>query len=428
MPSERRQWLRDATLTLAAVGASLVTACGGSEDDTRLAGGATTETPATSSTPTVLLAERVDTPETRQIYVHLLPSLPTESADRSQAYEFGSVYVYTFEGMVYIRDREAGTISRFRATDDRQLVPDTRADGTAATLSTQALGVRPFGMPMTFISATRAYLIDPYDLRIIVWDPSTMEITSTFPIADTVKAGFEPPFLRGPVRVGDRIFLGVNGWENRETLSVHPGTGVLILSATTDGPGTLIEDPRITGAGNLFADAAGDVYIIGDQYGGLYNVAGPTAGQIPPAGVLRIERGADEFDPDYLVNLNTVTGSPAIVGTFLVDETTLAAQLWEPGVEVPANIEVADDYGSAEGFVYGLIDLTGGTYSTLPSIPKGGVRSVQEVRMDGLLYVQVYVQVSDTVRDVEVHSVTPAGTQKVFTIPGGDLQNIDRVR
>jgi len=354
--------------------------------------------------------------------------LPTESADRSAAYEFGSVYVYTYEGNVYVRDREAGTITRYRATDDFQLVADTRADGTEARLSTQSLGLRPFGMPVAFISSTRAYVIDPYDLRVVVWNPSTMEIESTFPIADTIKSGFEPPFLRGPVQVGERIFLGVNGWENRETLSVHPGTGVLILSATTDAPGTLIEDSRITGAGNLFADAAGDVYVIGDQYGGVYNMVGSTAGQIPPAGILRIENGASEFDPDYLVNLNTVTGSPGIVGTFLVNETTLAAQLWDPGVAVPEQLEVADDFGSAEEFIYGLVDLTAQTFSPLPSIPKGGVRSVQEVRMDGVLYVQVYNQVSATVRDVEVHSVTPAGTQKVFTIPGGDLQNIDRIR
>ena len=48
-----------------------------------------------------------------------------------------------------------------------------------------------------------------------------------------------------------------------------------------------------------------------------------------------------------------------------------------------------------------LMDLSAQAFSPLPSIAKGGVRSVQEVRMDGELYVRVYNQVSETVGDVE---------------------------
>jgi hypothetical protein len=380
------------------------------------------------TTPAVLLAERVDSPDTRTIYVHLLPSVPTAPADRTRAYEFGSVYIFVYEGKVYIRDREAGTVTRYQVTDELELVIDKRPDGADAKLSTQPVGLRPEGMPLIFISPTRAYFLDTPEKRVIVWNPTTMEITSTVEMPDPDKAGFETGQIRNPVRVGDRVFAGVLAWEDYDNLRVHPGAGVMIFSATTDAPPTLIEDSRITGADNLFADATGDVYVLGNQGRGIYNVLGPGAGAIPPAGVLRIKNGATAFDPDYFVNLSAVTGSQAIVALNVLNDATLVGQLWDPGVDPRTQVTTADDFLEAEEFVYGLVDLTTQTFSRPPSIPRGGVGKVTHPVIDGVMYVQVYKQVSENVRDVDVIAVTPTGAQNAFTIPGGDLESLARVR
>src|SRR5688572_28102339 len=76
-----RRWLRTTTLLLASSGVLALVACGDS-DGTVLSSGATTSatSPGADAPPAVLLAERVDSQETRQIYVHILPSLPAESA------------------------------------------------------------------------------------------------------------------------------------------------------------------------------------------------------------------------------------------------------------------------------------------------------------------------------------------------------------
>jgi len=202
----------------------------------------------------------------------------------------------------------------------------------------------------------------------------------------------------------------------------------MIFSASTDELPILIEDSRMTGADNLFADAAGDVYVLGNQGRGIYNVLGPDAGELPPAGVLRINNGAAAFDPDYLVDLSTITGSQAIFSLNVLNDTTLVGQLWDPNVDVGAQVTVTDDFDDAEEFVYNLVDLTTQTFSRPTAIPKGGAGRVNNPVLDGVMYIQVYEQVSENVRDVDVFAVTPTGAQKAFTIPSGDLESLERVR
>jgi hypothetical protein len=408
-------------------------ACGdGSGDSTSITNdppsGEVEPTVDENESPAVLYSELVDSPEGRSVYVQILPSLPTQPADRAQAYEFPNAYIWTHDGMVYIRDREAGTMTRYQVTDTLELVADKLADGADAMFSFQPLGLRPFGAPVVFISSTRAYVIDKWDMRVIVWNPTTMSISGTFPIENANKAGYDPPFLTSTVKVDDRVFAGADIWHNEETLDVHPGTGVLVFSATTDTPPALLEDPRITGASHVFSDAAGDVYVVGNQNGGLYNVMGPAVGTLPPAGVLRIKKGATDFDPDYFVDLNAVTDSQGIVSTYLLNDTTLVAQLWEPGVDVRSQITFADDYWTASEFVYGLVDLQTQTFSRLDTIPKAGVYSTLQLRTDGVLYLQVFNQVSEDVRNVDLYAVTPGGVQRAFAITAGELWNLDRIR
>jgi hypothetical protein len=161
-----------------------------------------------------------------------------------------------------------------------------------------------------------------------------------------------------------------------------------------------------------------------NQGRGVYNVLGPGAGTLAPAGVLRIKNGETAFDPDYLVNLNTVTGCQAIVALNVLNESTLVGQLWDPGVDPSGRFTIADDFKNAEEFVYGLVDLTTQTFSRPSAIPKGGVGKVTNPVLDGVMYAQV----SENVRDVEVLGVTPTGAQTAFTIPGGDLEALERVR
>jgi hypothetical protein len=157
-------------------------------------------------------------------------------------------------------------------------------------------------------------------------------------------------------------------------------------------------------------------------------VLGPDAGNIPPAGVLRIQRGASTFDPDFFIDLNAITGSPGIVAPFFVDGSTLALQFWDPDVDISGRLTVPDDFFDAEEFVYGLLDLSSRSFSRLTSIPKGGAYSNAEYRFDDALYAQLFSRPTENVIDADVYRVTSTGAQKAFTIFGGTLENLERLR
>jgi hypothetical protein len=375
---------------------------------------------AAAMPPALLVAERVQQPDGRKIYVSLLPDLPTAPVDRKKAYEFPSVSVWVHDGSVFVSNSEDKTMTRYEVTPDLELVQGQK-------FSFQAVGLKAGGF-MAFLSKTRAYLFDSTDWRVIVWNPSAMEITGTFPIGVERKPGFPNFQFLPPTIRGDKVFIPIWAWEDRMNLKVHPAAWVLAFDTMADGPPTLIEDPRITGSRSVYADSRGDLYVIGEHLAGLYNVVGEAAGKLPPAGVLRIKSGSLTFDPDYFIDLSAITKSPAIFATYRVDENHLLAQLWDPAVNPATKVVAAGDYFGAAEFIYTLVDLRGATSTPLTSIPKAGAGSTSEFRLDGKLYVQFYQARPDGIRDAVVHVVNSTGTQEAFSIPSGDLWALERVR
>src|SRR3954452_14125655 len=79
-------------------------------------------TPDAAAGPAVVLVERVFTPQNQRFYyVSVLADVPTAAVDRSQAIELTSADVELFNDRVFIRDRDANTITRYRVAADRTL-------------------------------------------------------------------------------------------------------------------------------------------------------------------------------------------------------------------------------------------------------------------------------------------------------------------
>jgi hypothetical protein len=397
------------------------------EDSSGLAG--------TVENPVVLLAERVENPDSRQIYVSLLPDLPAAPIDRSKAYEFGNVDLSTANGKIYVFDRTGVTMTRYRASDGYELVPDTLADGSPATLGFQQIGLPGFGFENLFLSPERAYLIDWGEYRIVVWNPETMELETTIALDVALKEGYalSDSYLVSANVVDGKVFIGVYVWQTYANFSAHPGAGVIVVDPNAASPEPrLIEDDRMMGASKLFPTQDNRVLVVGDQYSGLYNSFGEAPDENPPAGVLRIspagrELSALAFDDDYFVNLEEVTGSPGIYASYLIDSTNVLLQAWDP--ESPVNVETADEYWYAPEYVYLLVDLEAKTSRRVEELPKASAGSVEQFLFDGRLYVQTYeTREEDVGRGAIVHRVSPQGIEEAFRIDGGDLWALKRVR
>ncbi|MEM8608789.1 MAG: DUF4374 domain-containing protein [Myxococcota bacterium] len=249
-----------------------------------------------------VLGSRIRTPDGRAFFVSIEPSLEATELDLSEALELsGFARVYTYQGALFTMDSESLVIQRYQVGADRSITPETR-------LSMALLGFSRFRPLFAFVEPTRAYYIDPQQSQVVVWDPEEMVLIETLPIEGLLRENFD---IRqtGLHIVGDRIFLPF-AWTRETDFEIVPSVTVLVLDRQTGEPLGIFEDDRCVGAGGGFATENGDFYVLGDSHDGRFEVFGDNA--LPPPCLLRIRSGADDFDPDYYVDMKEAMGAIAV--------------------------------------------------------------------------------------------------------------------
>ena len=178
--------------------------------------------------------------------------------------------------------------------------------------------------------------------------------------------------------------------------------GAFRVSAADNG------DAYVTGV------VGGDMHLFGSVFGG---------GPVPTSGVMRLPAGQRAFDPDYLVDVEAITRSKGIWAIHRVDINTLLVQVLDPdpGFVVPSN---PTDYGASKDFVYGIIDIPSRTFTPLAFPPRGGRSNAGNHVVDDKLYIQL----TDISGDAHAYAVAPSGVTEAFTVPGGDVWLLQRVR
>lgn len=252
--------------------------------------------------PAFVIGSRIRTPDGRSFFVSIEPDLQARDLDLTRAIELsGFARVYTFRGALYTMDSESLVIQRYQVDADRMATPDGR-------VSMALQGFTRFRPLFAFVEPRRAYYIDPQTAQVIVWDPEAMTLIETLPIDGISREDFD---IRqtGLRIVGDRIFLPF-AWTREEDFEIVPSVTVLVFDKRTGEVERIFEDDRCVGAGGSFATENGDFYVIGDSHDGRYDVFGDN--DLPPPCLLRILSGADDFDPDYYVDMRAATGAIAV--------------------------------------------------------------------------------------------------------------------
>ena len=266
--------------------------------------------------------------------------------------------------------------------------------------------------------------------RLIEWNPRAMRLSG-----DEVSIEFaqkEPPiegFINPPVRVGDRIMTAIN-WQSFDSLVMYPGSGALVFDPSSSEAPELIEDSRVGGGFKIDVADDGDAYLTG-LVGGDVRQFGSTPNDepMPTSGLVRIGADAQGFDPEYLVDVDAITGTPGIWAIHRIDDRYLLVQMWDP--ETPTkDFQSADDLNGASEYIYAIVDTEDKSWTRVDAIPKAGAGNALDHIVDGRLYVQAYVQTGPTPDDADavVYSVTPEGFEEAFRVPSGDLWFVRRLR
>jgi len=359
--------------------------------------------------PAVLIGVFVETPDARNIYIGAVSEVPEGELDYSDFVELGNVDVTTYGGWVFSSDRDAGTLTRFGVRDDFSMF---QYDKKLSFLGYTSAGNFE-GDEIAFISEHRAYML-PAELDVVVvFDPSTMEITGTIPMEPPdVPPGFSS-FAHSPTVIGDRVVWQIVS-TNDDTLEIQHSVTLAVADADTDEPVRYISDERCAGANGGRVDELGDFYVRADAFWGKFAAYGENAAGVRTC-VLRLRSGQSEFDPDYEVSLESITGSRINWPWFHVEGSRYVAWAWKPGEELPPD---SDSYWVTKGFQPLLVDLETGTSEPYPDLEGTVIVSSAERQLDGVAYYERsevgFVGAENHAEIVELH---PSGIVRKFEVP-----------
>lgn len=389
-------------------------ACGGGDKPSPDAGDPEPTTPA------VLYAERIFTPTNERFYyLAALPGVPSAPVDRTRELELSSADPEVYNKRIFVRDRSKNTITRYKASADRSLA----IDGDVLNLGGTGLGTGRYDS--AYIAPDRAYLMDSGGWRLIGWNPTTMKLTGEVISIDYMKKGDLLGAISPPVQVGSRVMAAVS-WEDTDPdqLKIYPGSGLLVIDPAVSGPPAFIEDPRIGGAYRVTAGSNGDAFLTGITSAAIALAGTTTTGAaMPGSGILRLPAGATHFDPDYFVDVEAITGTRAVGAIHRIGDTAVLAQIYDPLAPAPTTLAELDQ----AQYIYVLIDSGARTYAPVANLTKGVVGNSGNHVVDGTLYIQSSI-ITRTSYETTAYAVGATGVATAFTVSGGDLWHLERIR
>ena len=348
-------------------------------------------------------------------YVSAVQSVPTGVFDSNTALELSSADLAVFNGQVYARDRSAQTITRYTVAADLSLSVDAILSFAASGFSGRVYDA--------YVSPTLAYAIDGTNMQLVAWNPTSMQLTGNkIDLSSLSKANMDTSF-GVPLRVGPRVYVQI-AWADASTGLYYPKMAVMMIDGLGGLP-AIIEDARVGSGYALYVDGNGSLYAPGLIGGDFRKFGTPSNGtsSIPPDGVLKLTEGASAFDASYMVNLTSIIGSPSIYAAHRVDDTHVLAQVIDPSTDTSAY--QPGDYSGSQGYIFVLVDTSSKLFPTVTSIAKGYAANSLPHVVDGTAYVQT---VLPDLSGADVHGATGATVNEAFTLPGGDLWHLERVR
>lgn len=377
-----------------------------------------------SEHPLVIMTERVVN-DLSIHYLHVVADWPKSGKlDYGKAVELGPPGVMKMDSSaIYFYHAEKGEIEKL--TVDEKLIV-TRGK----RVSFVAHGIKGFDPEPIWVSEDLAFLVDEKTAKVARFNPSTMKIETVEPVSPDVleRDGLKVQFQLG-VAAGDRLFTAVN-WRSWESNTVYTATvlGVFNQDDTKDGP-ELIEDDRCAASVAVGPFVEGDyVYAIGDGAHGFDILANPKMSKNPQC-VVRMPVEGDAFEEDFFIDIQEVTGSPAIYMAYPMDGHKLLVSMWNPDVELSV---AKDDPEKADWFwkrppyyLYAIIDLETKDVTTVDGLPQSATGSPKVLIVDERNFVQTYRDDKGT----DLHRIDPDGkVTKVLENPSStNVQFIGRL-
>lgn len=219
----------------------------------------------------------------------------------------GGVVPIVHKGSVFVPDANSPVMQRYDVDEDDKLTLTDEFSFMSAGVSSIA------SWHIWIVSDDKGYVFDPAGPRIVVWDPSAMELTGTeIDLSEISRDGLSANLVfehSGPQRVGDQLYVPLS-WSDQDGNSLH-ATGLVVLNTQDDSVVAVEEDDRCGEAYASIVDPQGNIYFFPPDWS---SVAHFYADKHAPTCVLRITQGSTKFDQDYSLDLSALGAGGAAAG------------------------------------------------------------------------------------------------------------------
>lgn len=273
-------------------------------------------------------------PTGRSLFVQTISELSGSYGLETAVEAPGNSRHWAYGGAVYIGLAEEPTLVRYVPDDAGDLVVDAR-------LSFQSYGVSGIPAGIAFLRPDKAYLILHEALTIVLFDPSTMEITGEIDISSLAKPDFSLETWMVTHHEG-RLYVPVRHIDAVAFL-IDPLVSVAIFDTETDSLVAVAEDDRCVAASQPAVGPDGAIYVLGDGRNYLTQLIAMQRELEPPSTcVIRIPEGETSFDPDFYVDVATIAdGRDAVTAMWQVagDRSSAFAKMYYPE-ELPPDADL----------------------------------------------------------------------------------------
>jgi hypothetical protein len=348
-------------------------------------------------------------------YLSVLNSLDVEAIDTTKALEFagGRAFLHAYDGAIFVGDAASPEVTRYSVGEDGALTPE----GTVSFANYAVAALWQFdAWNVTFIHPHKAYLMDFQEGTMIIWDPTTMEITGE--ITGPSELYREAWTLEGtPAFVRDGLLFRTFNWANYTEGTYSTDLRLAIYDVETDELLELVEETRCPVPGNLVQkDEAGNAYFSN----WIWPVAHSILRDAPAPCVLRLNAGEQRFDPEWTLDYSRVTdGHQGAMFTYLEDGQALVSGFYDERTSFDETTTTWSYAGSLNWRVF-QVDLENGTGSPLEGLDFNG-GAFTPARFDDSLFLMVPGGAEQNYES-QVYQIEDGVAQPRVKVPGWSYQ------
>jgi len=349
-----------------------------------------------------------------QTYLQAGPEVPSGKLDLSGALELPDSLVAHNGEAIFVGNNERLTLQRYEVNSDYSF-------SMVGEISLQRYGVDYISNEPLFFSRTKAYYVDAPHAQIIVFDPSTMEITGDIQVPEILRDDYLT-WMGPPARVGDR-FMATLLYTNDDWTAAAEDSTVAIIADDEDDPIRSLHDERGVGSYLSFVGADGDFYIAADGLSG--SLALGKLQEVPSSRVLRVRDGEDEVDPSFMLDLGELLDTPGTFGFWPVSGNAFVVQAWASDVDPAEVLEPGDGGWGKPYFDWMFVDIDEMAAKPVRGLERSAPYNTLRFHVDGKTYVQRLV---DDIGRAELYQLREDATaEKIAETEQGDFWFLGRI-